>query len=89
MSKIFSPNIYDKSTPLLTILDCTYFLFILVLVLEDNAQLRDRLSEKSLPRKEYFQFRTEGGQRKYVDSLFLMFNADDIVVMILTKFATP
>lgn len=34
----------------------------LISILEENADMKSRLEEKSLPRKEYFQFKTEDGQ---------------------------
>jgi len=33
-------------------------------VLEDNEELRIKLEEKALPKKEYFQFKTEDGEGK-------------------------
>jgi len=31
-------------------------------VLEDNAELKNKLSEKALPKKEYFEFTTDDGE---------------------------
>ena len=33
-------------------------------VLEDNAELKEKLSHKAMPKKEYFEFETPDGESK-------------------------
>ena len=44
----------------------TFCVSISDIVLEDNAELASRLSQKALPKKEYMEIDTGDGQSKYI-----------------------